>query len=297
MSNNNISKLIFNICNKNSTLSESWKNMTKNLQHYLEYENIDLYKINNIHPQIFHFPEYSIQNINQLEILEKDKESIFYKILLNNNYGPEGIRLYNNIQLDRVQQTWSIYILVEKLMMDIRNSEIIFEFGGGTGQMVDVLSCLGFKGTHIIYDLPLITILQSYFVSKRDIDYSFLIDDKEISINNSVYYLPSNQDISEKNIMKLPNINFIATYSLSESDINTRNRFADYMINFARIYIVYWPGKNPVGDNIDNDEYIQSIQLQLDNTHYYHICDNYGNGKAFMAIKKDIALSKDIFKL
>jgi hypothetical protein len=280
MKNINNKELIKKICNNEEKLSEGWKNMTKDLQTYLENDNLDLYKVNEIVPHIFHWPELGIQNMNQLMILEEDKESIFYKtIIKTNNYGPEGIKLYKNIQLDRVQQTWSIYNLVNVLNLNLNNDEIILEFGGGTGQMADVLSDLNFKGRHIVYDLPLITILQRYFVNKRNINYAYILDDEEINIINGTNYLPCNQNNSEQQIMKLPNINFIATFSLTETDIHTHNKFAEYMLNFSRIYIVYSLNQTATEDYINNEEYMQMIKKNIEKTHYCYIGDNYGNGK------------------
>ena len=274
--------------NNSYTSSTSWTEFTKNLETYLINGDLDLYLINNIEPHVFKWPQYSIQTRYQLEILEKDKESIFYKTLKVNDYGPKGISLYNNIQLDRVQQVWSIYNLVEKLNFSIDNDEIIFEFGAGTGQMADVLSDLNFKGRHIIYDLPLMTVLQKQFIDKRGIKNTYILDDENINIINGTNFLPCNQINSEKYVLGLPNINFIATYSLSETDIHTHNKFSEYMVGFSRIYIVYWPGKNSIGDYIDNSEYIEMIQKNIQKTHYCFNDNNFQNGKVFMAVKKSL---------
>jgi hypothetical protein len=60
------------------------------------------------------------------------------------------------------------------------------------------------------------------------------------------------------------------------------------MHRFSRIFIIYWPGKTEIGDNIDNTEYIQTIQNKIENTHYCFHLDNFQNGKVFMAVKKTI---------
>jgi len=294
----NNKELIKKICNKEQKLSEGWKNMTKDLQTYLENDNLDLYKVNKIVPHIFHWPELGSQNMNQLMILQEDKESIFYKtIIKTNDYGPEGIILYKNIQLDRVQQTWSIYNLVNVLNLNLNNDEIILEFGGGTGQMADVLSDLNFKGRHIVYDLPLITILQRYFVNKRNINYTYILDDEEINIINGTNYLPCNQNNREKQIMKLPNINFIATFSLSETDIFTHNKFAEYMLNFSRIYITYSLNQTATEDYINNEEYILMIKKNIEKTHHCYIGNNHDNGKLFMAVKKELINNINLFRV
>jgi len=273
---------------KSYTTSSSWNEITQHLETYLINGDLDLYLINNIEPHVFTWPQHSIQNKYQLEILEKKKESIFYKTLKVNDYGPQGIYLYNNIQLDRVQQVWSIFNLVEKLNLSLDNDEIIFEFGGGTGQMADVLSDLNFKGRHIIYDLPLMTVLQKHFIDKKGIKNTYILDDENKNIINGTNFLPCNQINSEKYVLGLPNINFVATYSLTETDINTHNKFSEYMIGFSRIFIVYTPGKNEVGDYIDNSEYIEMVQKKIENTHYCFNDDNFKNGKVFIAVKKSL---------
>lgn len=286
----NICELIKKVSQKPFLLSRSWLDLTTDLQRYLENGNLDFYKINGINPQIFDWPENSQQNINQLAILEQHPSTIFMVTLLkNNNYGPLYIRTYRNIQLDRVQQVWSVFKLVNTLQMDMNKvDEIVFEFGGGTGQMSDVLYDLNFKGKHVVYDLPLMTVLQKYFVSKQRIETKHILDDDATELINGTNYLPCNQNMSEKHIMGLPNINFLATYSLTETDEYTRNKFAEYMIHFSRIYIVYWPGKHEVGDYVDNDDYIQKIKKKIENTHFFYDDDNFGNGKMFIAIKREL---------
>ena len=283
-------ELIKKVSTSSYTSSKMWFDFTKDLKNYLENGDLDLYRINNVIPHIFTWPESSGPNMIILKKLENDKDDIFYKtIIKTNNYGPRGIQLYENIQLDRVQQTWSIYILVNALNLNLNNDEIIFEFGGGTGQMADVLSDLKFKGRHIVYDLPLITCLQSYFVNKQSIKHAHILDNEEMNIINGTNYLPCNQIQSEKYIVGLPNINFVATYSLSETDIDTHNKFAEYILNFTRIYIVYIAEKGYIGDYIDHDEYIQNIKTKLENTHYCYIGSDYGGCKTFMAVKKEVA--------
>ena len=268
--------------------STTWTEFTEHLETYLINGDLDLYLINNIAPYVFTWPQDSIQNKYQLQILENYPESIFYKTLKVNDYGPQGINLYKNIQLDRVQHVWSIYILVEHLNFSLDNDEIIFEFGAGTGQMADVLSDLNFKGRHIIYDLPLVTVLQKYFIDKKGIKNTYILDDENINIINGTNFLPCNQINSEKYVLGLPNINFIATYSLTETDIHTHNKFSEYMVMFSRIFIVYWPGKNRTGDYIDNSEYIEMIQKKIEKTHNCFNYNNFENGKVFIAVKNTL---------
>jgi hypothetical protein len=60
------------------------------------------------------------------------------------------------------------------------------------------------------------------------------------------------------------------------------------MENFSRIYITYFPGSHYIGDYVNNDEFIQNIINKIFDTHYCNIRSDYGDCKAFLAIKKTI---------
>lgn len=284
----NIENIIKRVTKSSYNSSSTWKEFTQHLETYLIYGDLDLYVVYQINPHVFIWPQNGGQTKCQLQLLEQDPTSIFYKTLSINDYGPRGIYLYNNIQLDRVEHVWSIYSLVHKLNFSLDKDEIIFEFGAGTGQMADVLSNLQFKGKHVIYDLPLMTVLQKYFIDKKNIPNTFILDDEPMNMITGTNFLPCNQLNREKEVVNMPNINFIATYSLTETDIDTRNKFSDYMVHFSRIYIVYWPGKYEVGDNVDNSEYIQQLQTKLQETHYCFNDNHFVNGKVFTAVKKQL---------
>ena len=284
----NIKEDIKKLTQKNMISSKAWVLMTKELQYYLENEDLNLFRINRIRPHVFIWPEDSIQNKHQLNFFSKNKNSIFYRtIISSNDYGPLCINLYNNVQLDRVAQVWSIYLLSEHLKLDLNNdNEIIFEFGGGTGQMADVLKTLGFKGKHIVYDLPLMTILQRYFVNERNIDTKYLLDNEDIKLIDGANYLPCNQNDTEKKIVNFDNINFIATYSLTETDLETHNKFAEYITKFKRILIIYCPEPIAGFDNIDNEKYIHQLFKKIENTHQCYFNSNFSDSKIFSAFKK-----------
>lgn len=286
----NIKEDIIKLSTKNYKLSVGWCFMIRNLQNYLENGDLELFKINGIQPHVFSWPESSIQNQHYFNLFEKDKNSIFYKAITSSNtYGPKGIALYKNVQLDRVAHTVSIQELVTKLNFDLSDTnEIIFEFGAGTGQMADVLKELNFQGTHIAYDLPLMLVLQNYFVTKKNIETKYILDDEDLTLIKGTNYVGCNQIDSETKIMESPNINFIATYSLTETDIDTHNKFAEYMVNFKRILIIYHPKKLEMFDNIDNDLYIRQLKQKLEDTHYCNMDINLCNqgSNLFCAVRK-----------
>jgi len=285
-----LSTFIVNIEKKEFNCSTSWRENINHCRSYIisNYKKLDDYKIDNVQPEIFTWPQDSIQNKRQYDFLKNNltHDNIFLKEIYKNTYGPKNIKLFNNIQLDRVQHVWSIFFLVNYLNFDLNNkNEVIIEFGAGTGQLSDVLNNLNFKGSHIIYEIPIFTILQKFFVEKEGIKTNYILDDKELNIINGTNFLPCNQNINEDKIMNLDNLTFIASYSLTETDIETHNKFYNYILNFRRVYIVYWPYKDNVGDNIDNGKYINDIFNKMKETHKCNIINNFENGNIYYAEK------------
>ena len=288
LNHNELLKFIDKLEKKEFNCSKQWRENINNCRDYIinNYNNLYNYKNDKIIPEIFTWPEDSIQNKYQYNYLKKNlpHDNIFLNDLNKNTYGPNNIKLYNNVQLDRVQHIWSIYFLVNTMNFDLNNeNEIIFEFGAGTGQLADVLKNINFKGSHIIYEIPILTVIQDYFLKKNNIETNYIFDNENINIIKGVNFLPCNQNISENKIIKLKNLTLIASYSLTETDIETHNKFFNYIINFKNIYIVYWPKKDPVGDNIDNEKYIKDIFNKMKETHVCNIINNFGNGNIFYA--------------
>jgi len=79
------------------------------LENHLLHGDMDLSLINDMQPHVFVWHQGSELNKSQLQFLENDKESIFYKTLSVNNYGVKGIHLHN-IQLDRSR--FGVFIII-----------------------------------------------------------------------------------------------------------------------------------------------------------------------------------------
>ena len=91
----------------------------------------------------------------------------------------------------------------------------------------------------------------------------------------------------------MPNINFIATHSLSETDIHTHAKFAEYIINYSRIFVTYNIGNcgQTVTDDqpcVLNENYFQFVKQKLEFTHYCYIGKFFENNNIFMAVKREL---------
>lgn len=116
----------------------------------------------------------------------------------------------------------------QKTNIDINKLNSIFEFGGGYGAMALLCHRLGFNGKYIIYDLPIVSLLQEYYLSNvgiEDVKFSTELEQKNIDL-------------------------FIGLWSISETDHNFKNKIFD-KINFDYYFMSYVPA----WDGWDNDAY------------------------------------------
>jgi len=108
----------------------------------------------------------------------------------------------------------------------IRDYRTIVEFGGGYGSLQRIVHNLGFTGNYVGYDLPELQALQRYYLGS-------------IGVHRAV--------TEQREPPRL----FIATWSLSESPVELRERIADEVSDFDAFLIAY---QKHFG-GIDNDAY------------------------------------------
>lgn len=96
--------------------------------------------------------------------------------------------------------------------------DLVFEFGGGYGSMCRLLHNLHFKGKYIIYDLPLFSALQKFYL--KSIGINVLSIDKLESAQSGVFCISNAEDLQK--ITNQGKSLFIATWSLSEAPLKVR---------------------------------------------------------------------------
>lgn len=128
----------------------------------------------------------------------------------------------------------------------IKDFDFIFEYGGGYGGICQLVYNLGFKGKYIIFDLPILSALQTFYLKMNGIEKSVLcLDD----INKIKKMVP-------KKGRKL----FIATWSLSESPLEIRKKVYPIIQQMDAHLIGY---QDYFGE-IDNHKYFKDYQEKLD---------------------------------
>jgi putative sugar O-methyltransferase len=92
---------------------------------------------------------------------------------------------------------------------DIREYDIIIDFGAGIGEMGRFLRDIGYQNEYILYDLPEVAKISSEYLTRLDVKHRVVEHFKEI-------------DITGKRVL------FIGTWSLSEVPFSYRKEIANY---------------------------------------------------------------------
>ena len=135
--------------------------------------------------------------------------------------------------------------------------DMIFEVGGGYGSFCRLLRATGFRGLHIIYDLPEVSEVQRLFLQCSGIPELQTNAIREgvssdLSLTNSNLELAL--DYCEKRSARL---GFVATWSLSEAPIVVRTRLFPRL---HRIVVKYLISYEPTWDGLDNDRYFDEFR-------------------------------------
>lgn len=142
-----------------------------------------------------------------------------------------------------IHHAYSLQQILKRL--DLDGIDSIVEFGGGYGSMCRLIRRLGFTGNYHIFDLPLFSILQRYFLQSCSADFLLNthfaneIDELECALDN----------IDRKKML------CIATWSISEAPIELRDAFLKAVgeCNYLFAYQENFSGVN-------NLEYFHSVQ-------------------------------------
>jgi len=122
--------------------------------------------------------------------------------------------------------------------IDVKDYDVILEFGGGYGGMAKVCNGMGYNNTYYIYDLPQLKKIQEYHLSNICVKHKIINKEKEL------------EEIVERKGKKL----FIATWSISEVSNDLRERIVNVIKDFDSVFIIF-QHNNPVGDKQDNYDY------------------------------------------
>lgn len=128
----------------------------------------------------------------------------------------------------------------------IEDLQFVFEFGGGYGCLCRIAHKLGFQGQYIIYDLPVLSLLQWYYLGAVDIGGVDLVADIP-ALKVSLKQIPDESL-------------FIAIWSLCEVDMPLRREIERLVAEFPMFLLAYH--RDMLG--IDNIAYFDEFAQRHD---------------------------------
>ena len=199
-----------------------------------------------IHNRLFIFREL-------LEIY-KNKRFIFWKKILKEDTPgfPPRYFLYPKSSGNRIHQTYHLYKFNEFYKKDLKTFDLVFEFGGGYGNMARTFKKINPNIVYIIFDTKPINLIQWYYLNLLKIDSSLSIKSK-----SNIFLINDLNDL--KVLLKKYNSKnslFIANLSLSEVPISFRKKILSYTKNFNSKLISF----QKKFENIDNYNYFQNLK-------------------------------------
>jgi len=173
---------------------------------------------------------------------------------------------------------------------DIANLEQVVEFGGGSGDLVATLRDLGFRGTHMVVDLPAMNLLHYYWLRYSGI--AALLGSRlpcDTTLAKGQVIVESSADATKLACHIDHSLDskslFFATYSFTEADVLTRERIRPLIEKFGVVFLAFWPS----WEDTNNDNYLQKmLDAGLESTHYTLSWHDYFNGFYLVARRRDL---------
>tara|TARA_Y100000816_G_C26107794_1_gene589380 strand:+ start:6642 stop:7586 length:945 start_codon:yes stop_codon:yes gene_type:complete len=217
--------------------------LDKQLVNFLQYSFIQ--KMFFVHNRLF-LKTY----LNEIKTNKQWK--IWKTLLMENNIGnPVRYFLDPFTSGNKIFQIYHLKKYKDFTFFNLNKFDIIFEFGGGYGNMANTFKKINKKNKYIIFDTPEVCLLQYYYLRRNNINVSF-----NCNMKSQVILLSSIKNLKKilngfRNKRKL----FIANWSLSETPINFRKKFKFIFNNFDYQLISFQRNF----ENIDNFNYFKNI--------------------------------------
>lgn len=141
--------------------------------------------------------------------------------------------------------------------------DFIFDFGGGYGSVCRLIHNLGFKGKYLIYDIPVFSQLQIFFLKSIGLPVCTFEEFNKVDrgiccisdIEQLKKYFLENGSIANINAL------FIAMWSVSETPIRTRKEIMEFEYLFNNFIIGF---QNQFGE-VDNKKYFEKLKNRKKN--------------------------------
>ena len=184
----------------------------KKLLNFLQNSNIQ--KIFFIHNRLFLLKYF-------VNLYFSENWLLWKKLLIENNVGnPVRYFLIPFTSGNKIFQAYHLKKYQDKMRINLKNFDFIFEFGGGYGNMALNFNILNKKSKYFIFDTFEVSLLQYYYLSRMDLKPN--LNTNKLNQINLFYSI----EMLRKNLKKFKGKKklFIANWSFSEIPLSLRKK-------------------------------------------------------------------------
>ena len=165
--------------------------------------------------------------------------------------------------------------------LKVSEMKIVFEFGGGYGNMYRLLSNLGFKGKYIIFDFSQFSALQEYYI--KSLGLKVLTIDNFKTANSGVLCISELEVLRQalRQCVDIKEAMFLATWSISETPISFRESILSLVTKF-KYFLIAYQGQFEDNNNIEyfdlwkkTLEYFEWVSFKIDHIPNTYYKDNF----------------------
>lgn len=194
-------------------------------------------------------------SLTEFNYLKKHGWEYWKKYIIEKKYIPvEPYLLYFKSSGNLIHQAYHIAQFEKNSGKKIKDFDYIFEYGGGYGCMCQLIHNLGFKGNYVIFDFPIISAIQLFYLKMNGLNATSDYLDKKAKI----FCLDSLKNF-KKILPNRGNQLFLAAWSLSESPISIRKQVFPIVKNMNCHLLAYQSQFN----EINNIKYFKDYQKKL----------------------------------
>ena len=189
-----------------------------------------------------------------LSEMKLSKNWSFWKKLIKETKVGNPVRffLYQPSSGNKIFQTYHLKKFNEYENVELNNFEVIFEFGGGYGNLAYTFKKINKNSKFIIFDTNEVNLLQFYYLKKNNLNVNF----KNYNSKTDIILINSLREFKKqllifKNKKKL----FVANWSLSETPLSFRRKIQSLIDKFD-FQLISFQHKF---EDIDNIKYFKKL--------------------------------------
>lgn len=201
-------------------------------------------------------------------IKNNDNPNFWKNIILESNIGkPLRYWKYRLSSGNLIHHAYHLFKFKQLTNKNASNIDLIFEFGGGYGSMCRVMHNAGFNKKYIIFDLPVFSALQKFYL--KCLGLKVLSKNEYLSEKSGIICISDLFELSQllSGLDKLENNMFIATWSLSETPLLFRSNIEKLLPKFNFYLFAYAEQFN----DVNNIKYFNDIENNFNDIKWHNI--------------------------